>query len=78
MIDCPCSGKHVPAPVKLMPLDRPDGSVLLLCPTAIYNVLHLLEEYGKANGIPLGSVTKHYGRLIRALAQEIYNDRLDR
>ena len=68
---CLCSGKHVPDPRFLMTLDTPGGSVLL-CPTAASNLAGLLYEYERAGGRPLGSVTKHYGKYIRALADEIY------
>ena len=75
MIQCPCSGKHVPAPMKLVSLDRPSGGVVQLCPTSRTNLERLLSEYAAAGGVPLGSVTKHYGRLVRTLAKEIYFDR---
>lgn len=69
---CPCATKHVPAPKVLMVLDRPDGSVVPLCPTAKINLDHLLKAYVQVGGTPVGSVTKHYGRLIRTLAKEVY------
>lgn len=64
--------------MKLVALDRPSGGVVELCPTARTNLEHLLSEYAAAGGVPLGSVTKHYGRLIRLLAKEIYFDRKER
>lgn len=69
---CPCSGKHVPAPMVLATLDRPDGTVVHLCFTAMANVMHLFSEYKGYGGPPPGSVTKHYGKLIRELAREIW------
>lgn len=69
---CPCATKHVPAPLTLMVLDRPDGSVVKLCATAKINLDHLLREYVLVGGTPQGSTTKHYGKLIRDLAKEIY------
>lgn len=68
---CLCSGKHVPDPRFLVTLDTPDGPVLL-CPTAASNLAGLLMEYAEAKGRPLGSVTKHYGKYIRDLAEIIY------
>lgn len=72
MSNCPCAGKHVPAPMQLVALDRTDGTVLELCPTAESNLKHLLSEYNKAGGTPIGAVTKHYGKLIRLLAADVY------
>ena len=68
---CLCSGKHVPDPRFLVSLDTPGGSVLL-CPTAASNLAGLLQEYDLSNGRPLGSITKHYGKFIRDLAELIY------
>lgn len=61
-------------PMVTMNLDRPDGSVVVLCPTAKINLDHLLKEYVASGGTPVGAITKHYGRLIRLLAKEIYYD----
>ena len=68
---CLCSGKHVPDPRFLVSVDTPTGPVLL-CPTAASNLAGLLCEYDKAQARPLGSVTKHYGKYIRTLADQIY------
>jgi hypothetical protein len=67
---CPCSGKHVPAPIRLAPIETATGRVVWLCPTAIDNLQQLMVEYKKAGGTPLGSVMKHYGKFIRDLAAE--------
>ena len=72
---CLCSGKHVPDPRFLMSLDTPEGDVLL-CPTAASNLAGLLSEYDRAGGQPLGSVTKHYGKYIRALADTIWRNKM--
>ena len=53
-------------------VDRPSGGMIELCPTAKANLDHLLMQYAKVGGTPIGAVTKHYGRLIRLLAKEIY------
>lgn len=68
---CKCSGKHVPDPRFLCTIDTSVGPVLL-CPTAASNLAGLLMEYSAAQGRPLGSVTKHYGKFIRDLADLIY------
>lgn len=68
---CKCSGKHVPDPRFLCTIDTTSGPVLL-CPTAASNLAGLLMEYTTAKGRPLGSVTKHYGKFIRDLADLIY------
>jgi hypothetical protein len=68
---CNCSGKHVPDPRFLVSVDTPSGPVLL-CPTAASNLVGLLIEYTEAGSRPLGSVTKHYGKYIRELADSIY------
>jgi len=67
-----CCTKHVPIPMATMAIDRPDGSVVVLCPTAKINLDHLLKQYVANGGTPAGKITKHYGRLIRLLAKEIY------
>jgi hypothetical protein len=72
---CLCSGKHVPDPRFLMSLDTP-GGVVLLCPTAASNLAGLLCEFDKAGGTPLGSVTKHYGKYIRDLAETIWRNKM--
>lgn len=68
---CECSGKHVPDPRFLCTIDTQSGPVLL-CPTAASNLAGLLQEYNAAQGRPLGSVTKHYGKFVRDLAETIY------
>lgn len=70
-VKCLCSGKHVPDPRFLVSIDLPDGEVLL-CPTAASNLAGLLQEYVLANGRPSGSITKHYGKYIRVLADNIF------
>jgi hypothetical protein len=72
---CLCSGKHVPDPRFLMSLDTPGGDVLL-CPTAASNLAGLLMEYHQSDGTPLGSVTKHYGKYIRDLAETIWRNKM--
>lgn len=72
MTKCLCCTKHVPAPMETVGVDRPDGSVVCLCPTAKINLDHLLRRYAEVGGTPVGSITKHYGKLIRLLAKEIY------
>lgn len=71
MIDCPCSGKHVPKPAELV-----DFRNHKLCPTAIANINHLLGLYELTGGRPDGSVTKHYGKFVRDLANQIWEDSL--
>lgn len=68
---CDCSSKHVPRPVVLARVDLADGPVLL-CPTSLMNLRHLLWEYELTDGDPLGSITKHYGKFIRDLATQVY------
>jgi len=58
--------------MRTVTLDRPDGTVVTLCPTARSNLEHLLIQYKAVGGTPTGAITKHYGRLIRLLAKEIY------
>lgn len=72
---CLCSSKHVPDPRVLMGLDAEEQAVLL-CPTAASNVASLLTEFDKAGGSPLGSVTKHYGKYIRDLANTIWRNKM--
>lgn len=69
---CLCSGKHVPDPRFLVSVDTQGGDVLL-CPTAASNLAGLLMEYALTGGKPDGSITKHYGKYIRDLAEIIYN-----
>lgn len=71
MIDCPCSGKHVPKPIELKEFGN-----LKLCPTAISNINHLLDLYTLTGGKPDGSLTKHYGKFVRDVANGIWEDTL--
>lgn len=71
-IKCKCSGKHVPDPRIVYAIDTPDGEVVL-CPTGYLNLLSLTQEYRAANGVPLGSVTKHYGKYVRDLAMLLWH-----
>lgn len=71
MIDCPCSGKHVPKP-----LTGVEVSGYTLCPTAKANLEDLLSKYELHGSRPDGSVTKHYGKFIRDLAEKIWESNL--
>lgn len=71
MIDCPCSGKHVPKP-----LTGVEVGGYTLCPTANANLNDLLQKYELTGGRPDGSVTKHYGKFIRDLAHTLWESKL--
>lgn len=68
MRQCGCSSKHVPLPVSLVLVDVA-GEDVWLCPTAAVNLELLLAAWKKNGGEPPGSITKHYGGFVRALAQ---------
>ena len=68
---CECTTKHVPRPVVLARVDT-RGKSVLLCPTSLHNLKMLLWEYELTDGDPLGSITKHYGKFVRDLADQIY------
>lgn len=72
MIKCKCCTRHVPAPTVTVGIDIPTGRVYI-CPTGLLNLEDLLKQYDVANGTPPGSVTKHYGKVIRDLAGVIYS-----
>lgn len=63
---CKCVGRHVPKPSKLYRIDFSGGSVLV-CPNAYTSLLSLEEEYVKYDGLPPGSVRKHYSEFIHGL-----------
>jgi hypothetical protein len=71
MINCPCSGKHVPKPLTGVEVEG-----YTLCPTAHANLEDLLAMYKLTGGRPDGSVTKHYGKFIRDLAEKIWESNL--
>lgn len=68
MRQCPCTGKHVPKPVALVEVTPG----IWLCPTSAVNYNQLLIEYNLHDGIPPGSVTKHYSAFIRGLASALH------
>lgn len=63
---CECVGKHIPKPNKLYRIDY-SGGFIFVCPTAYGNLVSLEEEYVKYNGLPPGSVRKHYSEFTHAL-----------
>jgi hypothetical protein len=68
---CKCTGKHVPRPTVLAVI-RAGGQRIHLCPTSMMNLNQLLWEYDLTDGDPLGSITKHYGKYVRDLADKLY------
>lgn len=68
---CECTNKHVPRPTVLAVIKTNAGAVNL-CPTSLMNLRQLLWEYDLTDGDPLGSITKHYGKYVRDLADQIY------
>lgn len=68
---CECVDRHIPKPVKTIACDAP-GGVVWLCPTAEQNLSALLEIYDNRAGEVPGSITKHFGKYIRDLAKQIY------
>jgi len=68
---CQCASKHVPRPLRLAVIRTKTGPVTL-CPTSLMNLSQLLWELDLTDGDPLGSITKHYGKYIRDLADQIY------
>ncbi|QNN99192.1 hypothetical protein SEA_FAUST_89 [Streptomyces phage Faust] len=58
---CECVGKHIPKPNKLYRVDYADGYIFM-CPTAYANFVALEEEYVRYDGLPPGSVRKHYSQ----------------
>lgn len=69
---CACVSKHVPLPHKLYRVDYHDGSVLV-CPTTYLNLVSLEEEYVKYDGLPPGSIRKHYSEYVHELFRRINN-----
>lgn len=63
---CECVGKHIPKPNKLYRIDY-SGGYVFVCPTAYGNLIALEEEYLKYDGLPPGSVRKHYSEFTHAL-----------
>lgn len=63
---CECVGKHIPKPNKLYRIDYP-GGFTLVCPTAYINLVGLEEEYARYDGLPPGSVRKHYSEFTHNL-----------
>lgn len=74
MRDCKCVNRHVPTPLRTAERATPRG-VVWLCPVADDNLNLLLEIYEKRAGSVPGSMTKHFGKYIRDLAESIYNER---
>ena len=70
-VTCNCSSKHVPNPMKLIEISH-EGSVWVVCPTFLVNLIDLLEEYDLHNGGVPGRVTKHYGKTVRDLARTLW------
>lgn len=62
---CECVGKHIPKPNKLYRVDY-SGGFIFVCPTALANLQSLEEEYLKYDGLPPGSVRKHYSEFTHA------------
>lgn len=71
---CGCVDRHIPKPVTTTPCNTPEG-VVWLCPTSAENLRVLLEIYDKRAGIVPGSMTKHFSKYVRDLAEQIYNER---
>lgn len=65
-IVCECVGKHIPKPSKLYRIDYPAGFIFV-CPTAYTNLISLEEQYAEYNGLPPGSVRKHYSQFTHDL-----------
>lgn len=72
MMDCKCVNRHIPAALETEPCEVADG-VVWLCPTSAANLRLLLRIYEKRAGIVPGSMTKHFSKYIRDLAQQIYS-----
>lgn len=73
-IRCECSKKHVPLPLTYHEVGA-GGRVYWLCPTSHENLRDLLTAYVACGSVPDGSVTKHYGKFVRDLAQKMWVDR---
>ena len=63
---CDCSTKHVPDPHVFFTV-----AGYRLCPTAYENLKLLRKHYKEHQGRPPGSITKHFGKHIRQIAQEL-------
>ncbi|AXG66347.1 hypothetical protein SEA_ANNADREAMY_87 [Streptomyces phage Annadreamy] len=63
---CKCVGKHIPKPTKLYRIDY-SGGFVFVCPTAYLNLVSLEEEYVKHDGLPPGSVRKHFSEFTHEL-----------
>lgn len=72
-MSCKCVDRHVPLPQKTMRLVT-GGVVYDLCPTTYFNVYDLVAEYRVIGNRPPGSLTKHYSKFTRDLAESIWND----
>ena len=68
-IECMCTTKHVPKPMVYFSID---GQVL--CPASFLNLVDLLKEYELTGDTPDGSVTKHYGKFVRDMAELLYRE----
>lgn len=76
-VTCPCVSRHVPRPVVLhnhhiIPLSYGGPNTaenkILICPTAHYNIHKLLWHYNKNDGLPPGSVRKHFSDFVQEYA----------
>lgn len=63
---CVCVGKHIPLPHKLFRVEGGNDSATV-CPTALLNLLALVEEHARHGGNPPGSVRKHYSEYVQKL-----------
>lgn len=69
---CECVQRHVPLPQHYYMVDTAPGTVVCVCPTTFFNVQQLAAQYVAYDGIPPGSVTKHYSKFVRELVLGLY------
>lgn len=75
-VKCECVGKHVPLPTQLVKYGGSNGvDMVWLCPTTHSNLGALLELYTKYDGVPPGSVRKHYSEYVQRLASDAWKAR---
>lgn len=68
---CECVGKHIPLPHKLFRVTEKNATVEL-CPTALMNLLSLMEEHEAHDGTPPGRIRKHYSEFIHDVHTLLY------
>lgn len=70
--ECKCVQRHVPLPQHYYMITMDEYWVECVCPTTFFNVQQLTAAYAAHDGIPPGSVTKHYSKYVRDLVLALY------